>query len=120
MSRKVRFYPTEAQGKRLVGGQGRVHGNRAGSMIERAGSVVGKKDSLVGRADSMVGRAGAVVGIAGFMVDREGPVVVKAGSVVGRKDSVSWRAGQGSQKREHQLAFMHDQEEEQTFINRVS
>ena len=76
VSRKMRFHPTEAQGKSLVGGQGRVHGPRAGSMIERAGSVVGKKDSVVGRADSMVGRAGAVVGIAGFMVDREGPVVV--------------------------------------------
>lgn len=70
VSKKVRFHPTEAQGKDWLV-------DRAGFMgteqaPERAGSVVGKKDSMVGRADSMVGRAGAVVGIAGFMRDREG------------------------------------------------
>lgn len=32
---QVRFHPTESQGKRLIGGQGRVHGDRAGFMVER-------------------------------------------------------------------------------------
>lgn len=46
MSKKGRLHPTEAQCKKLVGGQGRLHGGQSRLVVAEAGSVVDRKNFI--------------------------------------------------------------------------